>query len=216
MSDPNYRAVLLDQLVRHAYQWRPRAEFKLVSGKLSNEYLDCKLALSQPEALAALGRVVLALLNPSAMAIGGLTMGADPIAMSASQASAGTRHPLRWFSVRKEAKVHGQKKLIEGDVKPGEAVVVVDDVLTTGKSTLQALAACAEEGLKIAQVVVLVDRQESNGFENLLTEAAKLAGKEVPVVAVFKKSEIVEEWRRRNPHASAAQAASTHRTSAQD
>ena len=144
-------------------------------------------------------------------------MGADPIAMSASQASARTGHPVRWFSVRKEPKVHAKKKLVEGDVKPGERVAIVDDVVTTAKSTLQALAACVAEGLKVVQVIVLVDRQESNGLENLRTAAAKAAGREVPVVSVFRRCDIVEEWRRRNPETSAeTRSKSSDRVSAHD
>src|SRR6516162_7595853 len=98
------RAALLDELVRHAYQYSPEKPFLLVSGQYSDEYLDCKLALSQPAAMAALGRVFLARITAPVVAIGGLTMGSDPIAMSTSQASHGTKQPLRWFTVRKEAK----------------------------------------------------------------------------------------------------------------
>jgi len=194
------RAALLDQLVKHAYFWRPDDPFKLTSGKTSPEYIDCKLALSQPEAMAALGRLVLSHLDPTVTAIGGLTMGADPIAMSTAQASATTEHPVRWFSVRKEPKAHGQRKLVEGDVRPGERVAIVDDVVTTAKSTLQALKTCVgdELKLKVAQIIVLVDREESNGLQNLRDAAAKAAGRAVPVVAIFRKSEIVNEWRRRN------------------
>ena len=113
------RAVALgDELVQHAYQYSPEKPFLLVSGQYSDEYLDCKLALSQPRAMASLGRVFLSMLKSPAVAIGGLTMGSDPIAMSTSQTSFGTERPLRWFTVRKEAKGHGQKKLVEGSVVP--------------------------------------------------------------------------------------------------
>jgi orotate phosphoribosyltransferase len=191
MTQPDdVRAVLLDELVLHAYQFSPEKPFLLVSGQYSEEYLDCKLALSQPRAMAVLGKVFLAQLHTSVVAIGGLTMGSDPIAMSASQASFGTDRPLRWFTVRKEAKGHGQKKLVEGSVQPGEAVAVVDDVCTTGGSTVKAIEAAREFGLRVAEVIVLVDREQSDGIANI----QRAAGPEVPVSAVFKKSDVKKRW----------------------
>ncbi len=184
------RAALLDELVRHAYQYSPEKPFLLVSGQYSDEYLDCKLALSQPAAMASLGRVFLASIEVPAVAIGGLTMGSDPIAMSTSQASYGTDKPLRWFTVRKEAKGHGQKKLVEGSVKPGESVVVVDDVCTTGGSTVKAIEAARDFGLQVSQVIVLVDREQSDGIANI----RNAAGAGVDVSAVFTKSQVKARW----------------------
>ncbi|HTQ06303.1 MAG TPA: orotate phosphoribosyltransferase [Polyangiaceae bacterium] len=186
----NVRAALLDELVRHAYQYSPEKPFLLVSGQYSDEYLDCKLALSQPAAMASLGRVFLASIKVPAVAIGGLTMGSDPIAMSTSQASYGSATPLRWFTVRKEAKGHGQKKLVEGSVKPGESVVVVDDVCTTGGSTVKAIEAARDFGLQVAQVIVLVDREQSDGIANI----QRAAGDGVGVSAVFTKSQVKARW----------------------
>jgi len=180
------RAELLDELVLHAYQYSPEKPFLLVSGQYSDEYLDCKLALSQPRAMSALGRVFLATLKAPIVAIGGLTMGSDPIAMSTSQTSFGSERPLRWFTVRKEAKGHGQKKLVEGSVKPGEAVAVVDDVCTTGGSTVKAIEAARDFGLQVAEVIVLVDREQSDGIANI----QRAAGPDVRVTAVFTRSEI--------------------------
>lgn len=188
------KRLLLGELAKYAYQYRPDNPFKLVSGQTSPEYFDCKLALSQPRAMAVLGKVVLCELVSDVVAIGGLTMGADPIAMSTCQASFGTTHMVRWFSVRKDAKTHGQKKLIEGDIETGEKVAIVDDVVTTGKSTIQAIEQCKEFGLNISQVIVLVDREQSNGLLNI----KKVAGDNTPVVVVFKKCEIVNEWSQQN------------------
>lgn len=188
------RSELLDLLASIAYQFSPDKPFRLVSGKLSSEYLDCKLALSEPAAMSALGRTVLTLLERDVVAIGGLTMGADPIAMSTCQASAGTHREIRWFTVRKIPKEHGRKKLVEGSATRGDRVAVVDDVVTSGKSTVQAIEACREEGLEIAQVIVLVDREESDGLANIKREV----GPGIPVVAVFRKSEIKERWRQMN------------------
>jgi orotate phosphoribosyltransferase len=184
------RSALLDELVRHAYQYSPEKPFLLVSGQYSDEYLDCKLALSQPAAMAALGHVFLARINTPVVAIGGLTMGSDPIAMSTSQASYGGPTPLRWFTVRKEAKGHGQKKLVEGSVKPGESVVVVDDVCTTGGSTVKAIEAARDFGLNVAQVIVLVDREQSDGIANI----QRAAGPEVEVSAIFTKTQVKQRW----------------------
>lgn len=185
----NSRTELLEQLARHAYKYDSAEGFLLVSGKRSPEYLDCRQALSRPAAMAALGRVMIQEVSPHAVALGGLTLGADPIAMSASQASAETNQPLRWFTVRKEPKAHGRKKLIEGAVEPGESVTVVDDVVTSGQSTLKAIAACREEGLTVAQVLVLVDREESDGMAAIRREVGGLA-----VRAIFTKSEIKARW----------------------
>lgn len=184
------RAALLDELVQHAYQYSPEKPFLLVSGQYSDEYLDCKLALSQPRAMAALGPVFLARITVPIVAIGGLTMGSDPIAMSASQASFGSERPLRWFTVRKEAKGHGQKKLVEGSVQPGEAVAVVDDVCTTGGSTIKAIEAVRDFGLRVAQVIVLVDREQSDGITNI----RRAAGPEVDVSAIFTKTDVKKRW----------------------
>ena len=186
----DFKAVLLGQLATHAYQYRPEKPFTLASGQLSDEYFDCKLALSQPLAMSVLGSVVLEYLRPGVTAIGGLTMGSDPIAMSTCQASYSTKHEVRWFSVRKDAKVHGQKKLIEGDVTPGQRVAIVDDVVTSGSSTIKAIEACRSYGLEVAQVIVLVDREQSNGLQNIQT----VAGEIVPVTAVFRKCEIKDRW----------------------
>jgi orotate phosphoribosyltransferase len=192
------RAVLLAELVKYAYQFRfdERDWFTLASGERSPEYFDCKLALSQCRAMSVMGPLFLELLDKSVCASGGLTMGADPIAMSTCQASFGTNREVRWFVVRKDRKLHGQKKLIEGCVKRGDRVAVVDDVVTSGKSTIQAIEDCREYGLDVAQVIVLVDREQLNGVDNIRKAARSVAGQDVPVLAVFKKSEIVLEWQR--------------------
>ena len=191
----NTRSTLLDYLARYAYQFSPQKPFLLNSGAYSEEYLDCKLALSQPGAMVALGRTLLERLPPGVKAIGGLTMGADALAMSACMASAGSEREIRWFTVRKEPKGHGQKKLIEGAVEPGEGIAVVDDVVTSGKSTIQAIRACREASLVIAHVLVLVDRQQLSGLANIQDEV----GPGVKVEPIFTKSEVKERWDELNP-----------------
>lgn len=189
-ADMDEQSRLLTLLATHAYQYQPESPFTLASGRVSPEYLDCKLALSQPEAVFCLGKLLLARLKPQVVAIGGLTMGSDPIAVSTSIASFGTDRQVRWFAVRKEPKIHGRKKLIEGDVREGETIAVVDDVVTSGSSTIQAIMKCREAGFKVAQVIVLVDREQDGGLD----EIRKVVGEDVPVDAIFKKSQIHERW----------------------
>jgi orotate phosphoribosyltransferase len=98
---------------------------------------------------------------PGIVAVGGLTMGADPIVgATLAVAGLGGRPKLRGFLVRKEAKTHGTGKLVEGPLEPGEEVVIVDDVATTGGSSLQAVAAVESMGCKVARVIVMLDRLE--------------------------------------------------------
>ena len=99
-------------------------------------------------------------------AIGGLTFGADPIAVATSFASQLKGHPIKAFSIRKEQKDHGVIKWIEGDVEPGEKVVIIDDVATSGGSTLKAVERAKDEGLEVIKVITLIDRQEG-GLDNI-------------------------------------------------
>jgi orotate phosphoribosyltransferase len=186
---PKDRAKLLNLLVEHAYAFKPGG-FTLVSGKVSDEYLDCKLALSQPDALRPLGDLFLSHVDARAVAVGGLTMGADPIAMHISRSSADSGRNVRWFAVRKDAKAHGKKKSIEGSVFFGEEVVVVDDVVTSGGSTIQAIQKCRDFGLKVVQVLLLVDREEQDGMQKI----REVAGPGVSVSAIFTKGEVAQEW----------------------
>ena len=113
------------------------------------------------------GRLVAEHLPADVEAVGGLTMGADPVAIEV--AAYCTRHgrPLNAFSVRKEAKKHGLGKWIEGGVPAGSKVAVLDDVVTTGGSTIDAIRRCREEGLEVRAVIVLVDRQEHGGLDEV-------------------------------------------------
>lgn len=185
------REDLLGFLAEYAYQFRPENPFVLASGATSPEYLDCKLALSQPGAMVALGEVFLSFLERGVVAIGGLTMGSDPIAIGTAYASAANKdHPVRWFSVRKEPKHHGQMRLIEGSVQDGEQVAVVDDVVTSGGSTIRAIKECRASGLDIVQVLVLVDRQQDDGMAKIKAEV----GPDIAVRAIFNKQEIKARW----------------------
>src|SRR5919202_548720 len=151
-----------------------RGQFTLASGRVSTLYIDARLTTMSPEGLSLIGPVGLGALRDSGWrvdAVGGLTLGADPIAYAISYASAASAAPLRAFTVRKEAKAHGTGKLIEGPFQAGDSVAVIEDVITTGGSALRAVEAVRAAGGTVAGVLALVDREEG-GREAL--EAAGL------------------------------------------
>jgi orotate phosphoribosyltransferase len=137
--------------------------FTLASGRTSHYYVDGRKVTLSSEGAALIGAGVLDLVADlsGVTAVGGLTLGADPI-VGATLAVAGARGLTGWhgFLVRKEAKTHGTGKLVEGPLEPGEPVVIVDDVATTGGSSLQAVAAVEAMGCKVACVVAVLDRLE--------------------------------------------------------
>jgi orotate phosphoribosyltransferase len=139
-----------------------RGDFTLASGKKSHYYLDCRLTTLDPEGARLTGYGVLELLDEMGVkpdAIGGLSMGADPVVSAAIVVSAIEKRPLQGFLVRKEAKGHGRKKQIEGmEETRGKRVAIVDDVCTTGGSTQEAIA--EREGCRVVAVISLVDREE--------------------------------------------------------
>lgn len=141
-----------------------RGDFTLASGKKSSYYLDCRLTTLDPEGALQTGYCVLELLDEMGIqpdAIGGLSMGADPVVSAAIVVSALEHRPLQGFLVRKEAKGHGRKKQIEGmEETQGKRVAIVDDVCTTGGSTLEAIEASTREGCEVIAVISLVDREE--------------------------------------------------------
>lgn len=139
----------------------------LTSGRTSNYYVDAKMTTLDPLGAHLTARLFLEVLKPYDIdAVGGYTLGADPIVGAIAAVSAATERPLSAFIVRKEPKKHGQRKMIEGPFKPGWKVAVVDDVVTTGGSTLKACKAVEEEGGEVILTLALVDRLEG-GRENL-------------------------------------------------
>lgn len=163
-----------------------RGTFTLASGKQSSVYVDARLTTMSPEGLATIGplgleRIRAAGLDPDA--VGGLTLGADPVAYAIAYASALAGSPLHAFTVRKEAKVYGTGKLIEGPFTPGDRVVIIEDVITTGGSALRAIDAVRAAGGIIIGVLAVVDREEGG------QEALAAAG--VPIVALTTASEVL-------------------------
>ncbi|MFI5367370.1 MAG: orotate phosphoribosyltransferase [Candidatus Binatia bacterium] len=191
------RATLLDLLVTHSYKRAPDDRFELSSGKRSNFYIDCKTTTMRAAAMPLVGQAVAALLPSETESVGGLTLGADAIAGATAFYCQTIGRHVDSFTVRKTAKSHGMMKFIEGC--PGARVVVLDDVVTTGGSTIDAIRKCREAGIHVIGVVALVDREEG-GMEAVRAEA----GAGIPVAAVFKRSELEAHWQSRQAMDAAA------------
>jgi len=160
------RERLLEMLLEHSLMF---GDFTLASGRKSRYYFDSKRTTLLPEGAYLTAREILRVLRENgvrAEAIGGITLGADPIVCPVAALSHVEGTPLRAFIVRKEAKEHGTGRKIEGNLVPGSRVVVVDDVVTTAESTLKAISAATDAGLEVVAVVCLVDREEG-GTEKL-------------------------------------------------
>ncbi len=155
------RQRLLRLLKEKSFRHRPDRPFKLTSGRESPFYVDCRPVTHSAEGLALIGEIFFDLVKDlDVQGIGGLTMGADPIAHATALISYQKGKPVNAFSVRKAAKDHGAGGLIVGDVHPGNKVVIVEDVVTTGGSTIKAIQAAREFGLDVVKVLILVDREE--------------------------------------------------------
>ncbi|MFI5234755.1 MAG: orotate phosphoribosyltransferase, partial [Gemmatimonadales bacterium] len=152
MTDPALAAILARRSIRHG-------DFVLASGARSSYYIDCRLTTMSAEGQSLIGRLGLAAIRRAGWApaaIGGLTMGADPVAYAVARASADEPPAIDAFSVRKQAKDHGTGKLIEGNFTPGAVVVIVEDVITSGGSALQAIRAVEGEGGRVLGVLAVV------------------------------------------------------------
>jgi orotate phosphoribosyltransferase len=140
-----------------------RGDFVLASGRHSSYYIDCRLATMSAEGLVLIGRMGWEVIRSAGWrpaAVGGLTMGADPVAYAIAAASFGDNRAVNAFSVRKEAKDHGQGRLIEGNFKAGDQVVVVEDVITSGDSAARAISAIERGGGRVLGVLAVVDREQ--------------------------------------------------------
>jgi len=161
-------------------------EFTLSSGKKSSYYLDCRLTTLHPEGALLIARLILKSMQENrieAEAIGGLTLGADPIVAAVAVVSGLQGRPVHGFIVRKEAKGHGMKRFIEGfDAPPGTHVVIVDDVCTTGESILRAAERAEEAGFLVVATFCVVDRQEGG------TEAVR---RKYPLYPLFTAGELM-------------------------
>ena len=190
------KAGMKDKLIRlifdKAFKYSTEPTFKLVSGRMSNYYFNCKAVTLHPEGLYLIGNIIFDMINTAGIkGIGGLTLGADPIADAVAYTSYLKNRPIEAFVVRKTAKAHGTMQWIEGNISAGDKVAIVDDVITTGKSTIEAIQKAQEGGLDVVKVIALVDRQEG-GKENI-----EALGHTVETVVT--REEVMALYRTKNP-----------------
>ena len=181
------KAILLEKSVR-------TGEFTLASGAKSDLYIDCRVTALDPIGARLIGQLGWQAVHERIQAegldidaIGGMTMGADPISLAVGMTSA-MENPdemIQVFNIRKEPKGHGRGKQIEGNIKSGDQVVVVDDVITTGGSTLQAIDVIEAAGGEVKFALVLVDREEGG--------RAAIEARGIPVVSLYSRSTLLGE-----------------------
>lgn len=190
MPPPSDREALLALLARISFRI---GDFTLSSGAKSDYYIDCRTTTLDAEGGRLCGIIMAGLIRqhaPHAEAVGGLTMGADPLVSNIATASAYHRlqHPqapiVHGFLVRKAQKTHGTGRQIEGYIHPGASVVIVDDVCTTGGSTITAIEATRAAGMHVAAVLCLVDRQQGG------REAIEAIAGEAPFLSVFTTEDV--------------------------
>jgi orotate phosphoribosyltransferase len=200
MTTPTHAQQLLSLLARTSFRL---GQFKLSSGGTSDYYIDCRTTTLHAEGGRLTGEAILDLLEATeidADAVGGLTMGADPIVSNVATASAwrAVNDPaaplLHGFLVRKAEKAHGTGRRIEGFCRVGANVVIVDDVCTTGASTINAIEAAREAGMNVAAVVCIVEREEAHG-----RPAVEAAASGAPFFSLFTAAEVRAEHIRQLP-----------------
>jgi orotate phosphoribosyltransferase len=198
MTTATHAQQLLALLARQSFRL---GQFKLSSGGTSDYYIDCRTTTLHAEGGRLTGHSVLELLEENqivAEAVGGLTLGADPIVSNVATASAwrALSNPsaplIHGFLVRKAEKQHGTARRIEGFNREGARVVIVDDVCTTGASTINAIEAAREAGMVIVAVVCIVEREEANG-----RPAVEAAAAGAPFLRLFTATQVRAEHIRR-------------------
>jgi len=186
---PSSRQKLLSTLAHKSFRL---GEFKLSSGGTSDYYIDCRTTTLDAKGSRLTGEVFLEEIQKRGwkpQAIGGLTMGADPIVVAVSVVSG----ELNGFLVRKAEKQHGTGQRIEGFRQKGARVVIVDDVCTTGASTIQAIEAAREFGFEVVGAMCLVEREEAKGRPNVEKAAAP-----APFVSIFTADDVRKEHIQQN------------------
>lgn len=183
---------LVELIIERTFRFTEEPTFKLASGAMSSYYFNCKPTTLNAEGMYLTGNLLFDLIKKrkswNAKGVGGLTLGADPLANAIAYTSYLKGEPLESFVVRKEPKKHGTMLWIEGNVKKGDRVVIVEDVITTGGSTIKAIDRAKKSGLRILGVVVFIDRQEGG------KEAIEAMG--VPVTALLTREEIFRAYRK--------------------
>jgi orotate phosphoribosyltransferase len=179
------RDQLLNLLAANSFRL---GEFTLSSGLKSDYYIDCRTTTLHAQGAELTGRAFLELFRQQGwqpQAVGGLTMGADPIVVAVAVISAQAGAAIHGFLVRKSEKTHGMGRRIEGFQQQGARVVIVDDVCTTGSSTIQAIEAAREFGFNVIGAACLVEREEAGG-----RPAVENAAAPAPFISLFKSSEV--------------------------
>ncbi|MDO9262350.1 MAG: orotate phosphoribosyltransferase [Desulfosalsimonadaceae bacterium] len=184
------KAELIRLICEKSFQYSQEPVFKLASGKMSSFYVNCKPVTLSPRGMYLIGHLVFdAIRDMNVQGVGGLTFGADPIAMATSFVSELKQHPVKAFSIRKTRKDHGIIKWIEGDLSSGDRVAIVEDVATTGGSTIKAIERAREEGLRVERIIVMIDRQEG-GIDNIKALVPD-------VVSLITKDELLQVYNKR-------------------
>ena len=195
----SHRQALLTLLARTSFKL---GEFKLSSGATSDYYIDCRTTTLHAEGGRLTGLAILDLIHHHKLkpaAIGGLTMGADPIVSNVASASAwhaqkvAAAHLINGFLVRKAEKTHGTGRRIEGFLEKGAPVVIVDDVCTTGASTITAIEAAQEAGMNVIAAICLVEREEAKG-RPAVEAAVAAANPEAPFLSLFTANDVRAEY----------------------
>jgi orotate phosphoribosyltransferase len=165
-----------------------RGDFVLASGARSSYYIDARLTTMSGAGQLLIGRLALAAIDARGWrpeSVGGLTLGADPVAYAIAHAAAAAQRPIDAFTVRKEAKAHGTGRLIEGNLHEGSRVVVIEDVITSGGSALRAVEAVSAAGAEVLGVLAVVDREQEG--------RARIEEAGHGVIALFTASELLGE-----------------------
>jgi orotate phosphoribosyltransferase len=158
---------LIAMLCQKAFKFSTEPIYKLVSGRMSQFYVNCKPVTLNARGMFLAGHLMFETIkDDDVTGVGGLTFGADPLAVATAFASELKGKPVNAFSIRKTRKDHGIVRWIEGDIQPGARVAIIDDVATTGGSTIKAIERARSEGLDVIKAVILVDRQEG-GLDNI-------------------------------------------------
>ncbi len=177
-------------VLEKTFRYRAEPSFKLSSGQKSHFYFDCKKTTLDPQGSYLIGEILYEMSKEfSVKGAGGLTLGADPMASALMYSAWSHGVEINQFIVRKTLKQHGAVKWIEGNMKAGDKVIVLDDVVTTGGTVIQAIDKIKEEGVIVEGVIVLVDREEFDGMEKI---RKAVPGK--PVKAIISRSEIMEKY----------------------
>ena len=180
----DYKSVLKNLIKEKALKVSSKPIFKLSSGKMSTYYVDLKTITFDPQGGYIIGNLIFDMVkNKNPSAIGGLTLGADPISYSVAMISYLNNQPLNPFVIRKQPKGHGMWKQIEGNIKEGDRVFIVEDVITTATSALKAAHVAQKEGLKVLGIIAIMDREEG-GKEKIEKEGFKF-------FSIFKISDFI-------------------------